>query len=85
VREQGTLVTLTFPCDLRFVDTMRAAVSTAVTSVGRSEASGQAMANAVEAFMAPGLAVPHAPPVVVEVTGTRARLSAGSRHLTVDL
>jgi hypothetical protein len=85
VRAQGTLVTLTFPCELRFVDTMRAAVAMAVTSVGCSEASGRATANAVAAFMAPDLAVPQAPPVVVEVTGTRARLSAGSRHLTVDL
>jgi hypothetical protein len=78
-------VTLTFPCDPRFVDTMRVAVSMAVTSVGCSEASGQAAANAVEAFIGPELTARQPPPVVVEVTGTRARLSAGSRHLTVDL
>jgi hypothetical protein len=85
VRAETTDVTLTFPCDPRFVDTMRTVVSMAVTSVGCSEASGQAAAKAVEAFVAPELTAPHAPPVVVEVTGTRARLSVGSRHLTVDL
>lgn len=78
-------VTLTFPCDARFVGTMRVAVSMAVTSVGCSEASGEAAADAVEAFVEPHLAAPQAPPVVVEVSGSRARLSAGSRHLTVDL
>jgi hypothetical protein len=39
----------------------------------------------VETFVRPDLAVPHAPPVVVEVTVAWARMSAGSRQLTVDL
>ena len=78
-------VTLTFPCDPRFVETMRAAVSMAVMGVGCSQASGEAAANAVEAFVGPDLTVRQPPAVVVEVTGTRARLSTGSRHLIVDL
>jgi hypothetical protein len=85
VSAQPADVMLTFPCDARFMGTIRAAVSMAVTTVGCSEASGLVAANAVEAFIGPDLAVPHAPPVVVEVIGRRARLSAGSRHLTVDL
>jgi hypothetical protein len=85
MRAEDTDVTLTFPCDPRFVDTLCAAVFMAVTSVGGSQESGQAAARAVETFVEPDLAVPQAPPVVVEVTGTRARMWAGSRHLTVDL
>ena len=85
MRLEDTNVTLTFPCDPRFVETLCVAVCTAVMSVGGSEESGQAAARAVETFVRPDLAVPHAPPVVVEVTGTWARMSAGSRHLTVDL
>ena len=82
---EDTDVTLTFPCDARFVDALCAAVSAAVMSAGGSEESGRAAARAVEAFVKPDLAVPQAPPVVVEVTGSSARMSAGSRYLTVDL
>ena len=85
MRLEETNVKLTFPCDPRFVEALCAAVSTAVTSLGGSEESGQAMARAVETFVRPDLAVPHAPPVVVEVTVAWARMSAGSRQLTVDL
>ena len=85
MRAEDPDVTLTFPCDPRFVDALCAAVLMAVTSVGGSEESGQTVARAVETFVAPDLAVPQAPPVVVEVTGTSARMSAGSRHLTVNL
>jgi len=85
VKAEEMDVTLTFPCDPRFVDTLCAAVFMAVMSVGGSEESGQAAARAVETFVEPDLGVPHAAPVVVEVTGTRARMSAGARHLTVDL
>ena len=85
MRLEDTNVTLTFPCDPRFVETLRATVFMAVVSVGGSEESGQATARAVETFVRPDLAVPHAPPVVVEVTVAWARMSAGSRQLTVDL
>ena len=85
MRLEDTNVTLTFPCDPRFVDALCAAVCTAVMSVGGSEESGRATARAVETFVRPDLAVPHAPPVVVEVTVAWARMSAGSRHLTVNL
>ena len=85
MRADDSDVTLTFPCDPRFVETLCAAVFMAVMSVGGSEESGQAAARAVETFVGPDLAVPQAPPVVVEVTGTWARMSAGTRHLTVDL
>ena len=85
MRLEETNVKLTFPCDPRFVDTLCAAVCTAVVSVGGTEESGQATARAVETFVRPDLDVPHAPPAVVEVTVAWARMSAGSRHLTVDL
>ena len=85
MRVKDMAMTLTFPCDPRFVDALCAAVFMAVTSVGGSEESGQAAARAVETFVEPDLALPHAPPVVVEVTGTSARMSAGSRQLTVSL
>lgn len=85
MRAEDTDVTLTFPCDPRFVDTLCAAVSAAVMSAGGSEESGRAAARAVETFVEPDLAVPQAPPVVVEVTGSWARMSAGSRYLKVNL
>ncbi len=77
-------VTLTFPCDRRFVEILHATVSASVACLGQSEERGLAAAEAVTAFIEPDLAVPQAPPVVVEVTGRQARVSAGGRHLTVD-
>ena len=85
MRTTATDVRLTFPCHPRFLETMRVAVSMAVTGVGCSEASGQAAADALAAFVEPVLSLPQAPPIVVEVTASHARLSAGSRQLTVDL
>jgi hypothetical protein len=78
------LASLTFPCDPRYLTTVRDAVATAVMGQGFDNGRTAAALAKVEPFLQGCLKASNAP-ISIEVSDTQLMLASADRTLTVDL
>ena len=78
-------ITLTFPCEPRFVSVVKDAVATAVRNTGLDAARADAAASAVQSFLETCLAEALQSPIAVRITDTAVHVDVSPRTLDVAL
>lgn len=78
-------ITLTFPCEPRFVSVVKDAVATAVRNTGLDAARAETAASAVESFLETCLAEALRSPIAVRITDTVVHVDVSPRTLDVAL
>ena len=80
-----TPLTLTFPCEPRFVGVVQDAVATAVRNSGRDATRAAAAASAVRHFLETCLAEALRSPIAVRISDTDVHVAVEPRTLEVAL
>ena len=78
-------ITLTFPCEPRFVSVVKDAVATAVRNTGRDAAQAETTASAVQHFLETCIAEALQSPIAVRITDTLVHVDVSPRTLDVAL
>jgi hypothetical protein len=78
-------ITLTFPCEPRFVAVVKDAVATAVRNIGRAATQADTTASAVERFLESCLAESVRSPIAVRITNTEVHVDVAPRTLRLAL
>ena len=78
-------ITLTFPCELRFVQVVTDAVATAVRNSGRDASHADSTASAVQRFLESCLAEALQSPIAVRISDTEIHVDVQPRTLNLAL
>ena len=78
-------ITLTFPCEPRFVSVVKDAVATAVRNTGRDADRAESTASAVQYFLETCLAEALQSPIAVRISDTAVHVHVSPRTLDVAL
>jgi hypothetical protein len=78
-------ITLTFPCEPRFVTVVKDAVATAVRNSGRDASHADSAASAVETFLESCLAEAVRSPIAVRISNSEVRVDVQPRTLSLAL
>ena len=78
-------ITLSFPCEPRFVTVVKDAVATAVRGTGRDPSRADSTASAVQTFLETCLADAIRSPIDVRISDTAVQVAVAPRSLRVDL
>ena len=78
-------ITLTFPCEPRFVTVVKDAVATAVRNTGRDTTHADHTASAVETFLESCLAEAARSPIAVRISNSEVRVDVQPRTLNLAL
>ena len=78
-------ITLTFPCEPRFVRVVADAVATAVRNSGRDATHADTTASAVQSFLESCIAEAVRSPIAVRITDTEIHVDVEPRTLTLAL
>ena len=78
-------ITLTFPCEPRFVTVVKDAVATAVRNTGCDANRADTTASAVQRFLEACLAEPLRSPIAVRITETEVHVDVQPRTLNLAL
>ena len=78
-------ITLTFPCEPRFVSVVKDAVATAVRNTGRDATRADSAASAVQTFLETCLADAVRAPIAVGISETEVHVDVPPRTLNLTL